>query len=800
MGAFLLNGGVFVVIALIPLIGVVVCAAVLGTRFARHVHLSGEARVVQVLPPPEANLANAQAFWNHTMGLLKPRWSRWLIQPHLSLELVASASGVRFQVWVPRLVPPGTVERAITSAWPGATTSTRHLGPKESPLPEGVYTTGGLVRLGRSEAFPLRTKFDDDPLRPLLGAFEDLAEGEHALVRISARPATGLRLARARRAAARLHGHTGLGTMLLDAIDPTVTSTSRIRRAPVLPGTGDDVRAILTKASSPRLACDIAYVLTTTHEGETARERLRGRAHGIAASFAAFAGGANHLDRHFMLKPTWWLSNRYLGNGYLLSTQELAGLAHLPTDTTVPGLSRAGARPVAPAPAVPRGGEDVRVVGDSDAGTRRPVALGVVEARQHTHILGKTGSGKSTLLANMVLQDAEAGRAGLVIDPRGDLVTDVLSRLPEAAVNRVVLFDPDDNAPPPRLNLLQGGDPDFVSDTVVGIFRRIYDQYWGPRTDDILRAATLTLTRAADPELTLGHIPRLLADDGLRREVMRKVTARTGDDEALEDFWGWYAGLTASARSAVTGPVLNKLRTALLRKWVRQVVASGPSTVDLPSLFDTGHLVLLRLPKGRLGEDTSSLIGSFALAATWQAVTARIHVPEKDRRDLCAYIDEAQNFLNLPGSLEDMLAEARGYRLGLTLAHQELGQLPGDLRKALSANARTKVYFTASPDDAVSLQQHTLPALGAYDLTHLGAYQAAVRPLVGAKEQGAATVRTRPLPPGVTGRATQVRKAARRHAPEAAAQRSAPGVNPSPDRPLFQRPFTVADTRRGRRT
>ncbi|MCP3013030.1 type IV secretion system DNA-binding domain-containing protein [Nocardiopsis dassonvillei] len=762
MADFLLSGGFFLLLATVPLAGAVVCAALAGTRLARHRYLSADARVVEILPPPEATLENAQAFWQHAMGLLKPRWSRWLLQPHLALEMVASAAGVRFQVWVPGAVPPGTVERAVSAAWPGATTSTRHPVSGESPLPAGAYTTGGRLRLGRSEVFPLRTRFDDDPARPLLGAMEDLVEGEYALVRVTARPATGWRAARARRAAARLYGHTSTAAYLVDALDPTAHGTARSRPA-VLPGTSDDVRAILAKASSPRLACDAAYVLTTVHDGETARERLRGRAHGIGSAFAAFTSGTNHLHRRFMLRPSWWLANRFLGYGFLLSTAELAGVAHLPTDTTVPGLVRAGARPAAPAPAVARGGENTRVVGDSDAGTRRPVALGVVEARQHTHILGKTGSGKSTLLANLVLQDAEAGRAGLVIDPRGDLVTDILARLPEDAVDRVVLFDPDDGVPPPRLNLLQGGDPDFVSDTVVGIFRRIYAEYWGPRTDDILRAATLTLTRASDPKLTLGHIPRLLAEDALRAETLAKVAARTGEDEALEDFWDWYSGLTASARSAVTGPVLNKLRTALLRRWVRQVVASGPSTVDLPTLFDTGHLVLLRLPKGRLGEDTSSLIGSFALAATWQAVTARIHTPEHQRKDLCAYVDECQNFLNLPGSLEDMLAEARGYRLGLTLAHQELGQLPADLRKAVSANARTKVYFSASPDDAVSLQQHTLPVLGAYDLTHLGAYQAVVRPLVGAKELGAATVRTRPLPPGIPGRAAQAREAARRH-------------------------------------
>lgn len=765
---FLLGGGIFLLIAAIPLTGALVGAVVLGFRWARHVHLLREARVVEILPPPEASLENAKAFWQHTMGLLRPRWSRWLLQPHLALEIVGSAAGVRYQVWVPGTVPPGTVERAISAAWPGATTS-RRLALAESPLPTGVYTTGGHLGLGRAEAFPLQTRFDDDPARPLLGAMEDLVEGEHALVRITARPVTGRRAAKARQAAARIAGHAGAGMALADAFTPAGAGGGA-RRSVSLPGTGDDIRAILNKASSPRLACSLSYILTTTHEGDEFRERLRGRAHGIASAFAAFTSGTNHLRRSYMFKPCWWAANRFLASGALLSTAELAAIAHLPTDTSVPGLARAGARPAAPSPAVPRGGENTRIVGDADAGTNRPVALGVVEARQHTHILGKTGSGKSTLLANLVLQDAEARRAGLVIDPRGDLITDILARLPEHAVNKVVLFDPDDQAAPPRLNLLQGPDPDFTSDTVVGIFRRIYAEYWGPRTDDILRAATLTLTRAKDPALTLGDVPRLLSNDVLRAEVMAKVVQNTGRDEALADFWGWYSGLTVSVRSSVTGPVLNKLRTALLRKWVRQVVASGPSTIDLPRMFDSGHLVLLRLPKGRLGEDTSSLIGSFALAATWQAVTARIHTPEHQRKDLCAFIDEAQNFLNLPGSLEDMLAEARGYRLGLTLAHQELGQLPGDLRKAVSANARTKFYFSASPDDAMSLQQHTQPVLGAYDLTHLGAFQAAVRPLVGSKELPAATVKTRPLPEVIKGRATQVRRAARVHGPDVQAQ------------------------------
>lgn len=723
--------------------------AVVAARLARNALLSRNARTVEVLPPPEADLEEAQAFWTHMMGLLRPRWQRLLAQPHVAFEYLASAAGIRVQIWVPAAVPPGVVERAVASAWPGATTRTRRAAP---PLPAAQAVTGGWLQLARGDEYPLRSRFTGDPLRGLLGALSDLGTDQHVCVRVCARPATGHRAGRARAAAARLKGPrtAGVAGLLLDTASPDAR----------WPDAGDNVRAILTKASAPRLACQISYLVATTDPGEEAAERLRGRAHGVASAFAAFTSGTNHLRRTRMRLPRLQADRRWLARGSLLGVPELAAIAHLPTDAAVPGLERAGARRTAPVPAVPSGGPRTRLLGDADAGPPRPVALGVAESRQHTHIIGKTGSGKSTLLANLVLQDAEAGRAALVIDPRGDLVTDILARLPENAADRTVLFDPDDNAHPPRLNLLQGPDPDFTSDTVTGIFKRIYTDYWGPRTDDILRATTLTLTRARDPALTLAHIPRLLSEEAFRASLVDSIR-----DDALAGFWDWYSTLAPGARSAVTGPLLNKLRAALLRPWVRQVLASGPSTVDLTEAFDTGCLVLLRLPKGRLGEDTAALIGSFALAATWQAVTSRVHQAEAQRADVAAYIDECHNFLNMPGSLADMLAEARGYRLGLTLAHQELGQLPGELRKALSANARSKICFSCSPDDAAHLQAHTLPGLRDYDLTHLGSYQAAGRLLVGAKERPAFTMRTRPLPPPVPGRAAAVRRAARRYSP-----------------------------------
>ena len=131
-------------------------------------------------------------------------------------------------------------------------------------------------------------------------------------------------------------------------------------------------------------------------------------------------------------------------------------------------------------------------------------------------------------------------------------------------------------------------------------------------------------------------------------------------------------------------------------------------------VFPTGTLII-------------NIIGSFIVARTWQAASRRARLPETARPDAGLYIDECQNFLNLPYPLEDMLAEARAYRLAVTMAHQNLAQLPPDLRQGISANARSQVIFSASPEDARDLEHHTAPVLTAHDLSHLDAYQAAAR-------------------------------------------------------------------------
>ena len=197
---------------------------------------------------------------------------------------------------------------------------------------------------------------------------------------------------------------------------------------------------------------------------------------------------------------------------------------------------------------------------------------------------------------------------------------------------------------------------------------------------------------------------------------------------------------------------------------MRAIVGQQKSTIDVAACLDQGRLLLVRVPKGTLGEDTSRLLGSFVVARVWQAALARAGRPEAWRPDAALYVDEVHNYLSLPTPLAEMLAEARGYRLSLCLAHQHLGQLPREMREAIAANARTKIFFQLSAEDAAALERSVAPELHAHDLAHLPAHTAAVRLCHGGETGAAFTLTTEPLPAGDTQRAEEVRAAARERA------------------------------------
>lgn len=763
----------------------------------RHRRFAEGARWVTIAAPPEVAPESAATFWTTLVGVLTPSvWRRRVYgTPHLGWEYSWTGRALAIRVWVPGTIPPGAVEAAVRAAWPAATVTTEPAAP---PIPIACTdAAGGAHWPQQADILPLRSEHDTDPLRALLAAGALVANREHATVQILARPATARRIRQARHAAASTHGGPrpdlatrGLGMVARLAIEPLLwllevfipgpsrrthaTATTGSRWEQKDPVAVAEHRSVLDKALRvPHYEIAIRYAVAADPPSRPPdkqrqlhrHQRLAGLSHTLAAAAATYTG-PNRLRRMKMPSPVATLAGRRLLRGFLATVPELAALAALPQDLAVPGLDRARAKAMPSPVAVPSGGRNVKVLGRSQLGGHS-VGLPVGDARQHMHVVGKTGVGKSTLLLNMILGDINAGRGTVVIDPRGDLITDILDRLSPDKADRIVIIDPDQTNPGCFNPLEANGDAHLAVDNLVGIFAKIFQRHWGPRIDDTLRVACLTLMRQDQPTLSL--IPPLLND----RKFRARFTHGLDDPDGLGGFWVWYDNINDALRGQVIGPVLARLRAFLLRDFVKSVIGPAYSSFRMENILN-GGVLLCRLPKGILGEDTTRILGSLIVARTWQAAIARAAVPEDERRDATLYIDECHNFLTLPGSVDDMLAEARGFRLGLVLAHQDLAQLPAETAAALSANARSKVFFNVDPSDARDLSRHTKPELEEHDLSHLDIYTAAARLLVGNRELPAFTFTTNPPPP-IVGEATAIREAV-----------AAAHTRPSNDEPAMQ--------------
>lgn len=402
-------------------------------------------------------------------------------------------------------------------------------------------------------------------------------------------------------------------------------------------------------------------------------------------------------------RQRWSCHSRPLRWPLRLTVSELLGLTAWPIGNgSLPGINRER-RLLRADPTVAAGGRVVaRVTAPGEEGT---LGLSITDAMQHLHLLGPTGVGKSTLLLNLIVQDLREGRGLVVVDPKGDLVDDILARIPAGRERDIVVLDPTDTERPVGLNPLANSESrtELIADQVLAVFHGLYESSWGPRTQDILHASLLSLAGRRDT--TLCALPVLLTNQAVRRRLLRDVD----DPIALGPFWGWFEGLSEGERHQVIAPLQNKLRPFLLRKRVRAIVGQTRPRFQLDQVFTRQKVLLVSLAKGTLGPEASALLGSLLVAQLWHTALQRITVPPGQRRPVTVFLDEFQNFLHLPTDLADTLAQARGLSVGLTLAHQHLAQLSTEVRAAVLANARSRVCFQLAADDATQIARHASP-------------------------------------------------------------------------------------------
>ena len=367
-----------------------------------------------------------------------------------------------------------------------------------------------------------------------------------------------------------------------------------------------------------------------------------------------------------------------------------------------------------------RGTQRAFAVGVADqAGERLGISIG--DALYHTVLLGPTGAGKSTALAHLALADIHAGRGVLLIDPKTDLVADILARIPEQRRDDVVVIDPTSSRPvginplaraqTARSGALSSGggvagggaSPELVADTVLATFKGVFAESWGVRVEQVLSAALVTLART--PGATLVDLPLLLTNAAYRQRLM---AASGADPLGTGQFWAAYEALSEAHRQQWVGPVLTRLQPFLIRPHLRATLGQAAPSFDLGEVFTRRRIVLVSLNKGVLGAESARLLGSLLVGQLWPLILARAAVEPSQRHVVSVFIDEVQDYLSLPGSLADALAQARSLGAAFHLAHQYRGQLPAALKAGIDANARNKIIFSLSAADAAELARQAI--------------------------------------------------------------------------------------------
>jgi hypothetical protein len=372
-----------------------------------------------------------------------------------------------------------------------------------------------------------------------------------------------------------------------------------------------------------------------------------------------------------------------------------------------------------------------RLVKDPQTGeykeTRDYVDVPQASRRQGLYIIGIQGTGKTGLIENLMLQDIKQGLGVCLLDPHGDLTNAVLSRLPAEREQDVVFLDLAEYRYPFGINLFTCADPSnpaAVSEAaskVMHIFKKLWgkggivvEDAWGVLLEEILWNTTLTFLEASkDTVYTMAEIPLLLEEREFRNHVVNHITNRH-----VKRYWVHkYNPLSEKDQREEIRSTLNRVNAFLTQPIVEHIVGQARTTIDFRAIMDERKILLVKLSKRH--EAVTALIGSMVIAGLLNAAYSRTDLPVNKRKQFNIYADEFQNFAT--DDFTTLLEEARKFGIGISIAHQNRGQLEFSLKDRIRSVANL-VVFKINSKDADELA-------GEFDITPQEAWEEEFEPI-----------------------------------------------------------------------
>lgn len=376
------------------------------------------------------------------------------------------------------------------------------------------------------------------------------------------------------------------------------------------------------------------------------------------------------------------------------------------------------------------------------------------ERLKHTYISGKTGSGKSELIKLLIyayLRKPDYGSV-VLIEPHGDLSEEV-ARLKEnvpppawydfdeseeavgddgydtlefvrslgALVtrdhpNRLVYIDPAGiggayvSLNPFQLDDRSDASIDIATQQIVAVFQTLIPEAGlSVNMDVVLEPCVATLLRVGNA--TLRDL-RTFMDDNQNRHLVDLGKQSPNEDHRSFFIHRFHVREYNQTKQAIFSRIQKLLNSQSFARFIAQ-----PSTFNLREALDGKKLIVFRLSKGIMGEESALVAGRFVVAMIQAVMWRRVHVPPAQRVPCHLFLDEFQNYMS--GNLELIMTELRKYGLHLTLANQYVGQqMDAKFQEALFSCSNIKII---GPNTIKSLQ--TLAKDTGADLEKLQALQ-----------------------------------------------------------------------------
>lgn len=658
---------------------------------------------------------------------------------HFSFEVVASQNKIAFYVAAPKS-NARYIEQQIHAHYPNASIEEMEDYNSFSPNTE---VAAGYIKTKKDFFFPIKTyqKMEVDPMNSLINVMSKLSKDESVAIQYVVRSAVSSWHRKAKRVVKKIietnSVYQGVKSaklfwyifyLIFDKKKETGKTLTEIER--------EMLKIMEQKNSKSGLDVNIRVVACSKTKAQ-AKVYLDN----IAAAFGEynnFAYGNNfsrvqecgdHLINDFIYRR---FRERI---GFLLNTEELASIYHFPLKgTETPNILWLNAKTAAAPAEVPS--EGILLGENVYRGVKKDIRIKRADRRRHMYIVGKSGVGKSVLMTNMAVQDIENGEGVCVMDPHGDLITDILQRIPPERAEDVIVFAPADLERPIALNLLEF-DPrypeqkSFVINEMIGIFDKLYDlkATGGPMFEQYMRNAMLLIMDDPDSGSTLMEIPKVLADENFRRLKLSRCK-----NKAVVDFWHNEAEKAGgeAALANIVPYITSKLTSFISNDMMRPIIGQQNSSFNFRDLMDNQKILLVDLSKGVVGEINAYLLGMIIVGKILMSALSRTDMSAEDRKDFYLYIDEFQNFTT--NSVCQILSEARKYGLNLIIAHQYIGQLSKgqdtSIKDAVFGNVGTMLSFKIGSTDAEFLVKEFSPVFNEFDLINVDKGAACLKLLV----------------------------------------------------------------------